>query len=90
MMQGWGVANNSCGKYLSDVAEYQKDAEDAYVSWLAGYATAFNAETPGVLDVLSVTDLDGAIEWVNNYCRQHPTDVFYIAVKRLTEYMQVK
>lgn len=83
----FGVGTNSCGKYLSDVAERD---DVVYFTWLTGYLTAFNHETLGVDDILGGTDIHGAIGWIRNYCQQHPTDDFAIAASRLTDFMMQK
>jgi hypothetical protein len=88
LMKLWGNGSNSCGKYLSQIAEYHRVAEDAYVSWLAGYATALNDDMAGTHDVLRGTDLDGSIAWINKYCSEHPTELFYTAAKKLTEFLR--
>jgi hypothetical protein len=91
----WGsgapmVGTNSCGKYLRDVTVYGDQAEDAYVALLAGYASASNALSPGIQDVLAGTDLDGSIEWIKIYCRDHPTANFFDATAKLTQFLQKK
>ncbi len=96
MYWGFGSGGFSCGKYLSDLSDLSEHAQIcelariAYLAWLQGYLSGFNAQTPGVYNILEGTDIDGAIGWVNNYCQQHPTDTFAIAAIKLTEFMMQK
>lgn len=74
-------AGFSCGKYL------QADPESfsVYKIWVEGYLTAFNEATPGLVDVLRTTDIDGLVGEVTNYCGSHPSESFAEAVVRMVK-----
>ena len=82
----WGHGNSSCGKYLSS----NESVEGDFLTWLAGYFTAFNEFTDDVNDILQGTDLAGGEAWIKNYCLQNPTDNFRTAAGALTKFMQDK
>lgn len=84
----FGVGNNSCDQYVSDAQ--QPDRGFVYETWLSGYLTAFNAYNPGVSDILSGADFDGAIAWIKSYCREHPTVVVHMAAVKLIALMRQK
>ncbi len=69
-------AGMSCGKYLG--ATHESDVAP-YKIWFAGYLTAFNVFHDSLADILKLTDLDGLMGEVNNFCRSHPTWAFGIA-----------
>jgi len=50
-----------------------------YKIWFAGYLTAFNVFHAGLSDILKLTDIDGLMGEVSNFCRSHPTWAFGIA-----------
>ena len=82
----FGVGNRSCDQYVSDAQ--QPDREFVYETWLSGYLTAFNAYNPGVSDILTGTDFDGAVAWIKSYCQDHPTTVVHMAAVNLIQLMQ--
>jgi hypothetical protein len=54
-------------------------------SWLAGYITAYNRQTPDTYDVLGATDFDTALRFIDGYCKAHPLDSLTAAMEALTE-----
>jgi hypothetical protein len=81
-----GDGSKSCNSYLSEDAV----ARVYFKDWVGGYVTAINELTPGVVDILGGTPLTGAMDWIDNYCRQHPADPFYVAAKAMTKSMPAK
>jgi hypothetical protein len=84
----FGVGNRSCEQYVSDAEQPERGF--VYETWLSGYLTAFNAYHPGVSDILTGTDFDGAVVWIKSYCREHPTSVVHMAAVKLIQFMQQK
>jgi hypothetical protein len=84
----FGVGNKSCDQYVADAK--QPDRGFVYETWLSGYLTAFNAYNPGVADILTGMDFDGAVAWIKNYCREHPTVVVHVAAVKFIQFMQHK
>jgi hypothetical protein len=82
-----GFGSTSCDKYIeartsTTGVDYSKHL--GYVAWVAGYITAVNRRTPDVYDVLEKTDMDGALLWIENWCRTNPLELFATAVGTLT------
>ena len=79
-----GVGTDLCGKYLS-----QADSTNViYVAWLTGFLTAIDVTTPSLRNILSGTDIDGAMSWIKDYCQQNPTATFSQAVRALTLFLR--
>lgn len=81
-----GVGNSSCVRYFSEANLQLGDFEN----WLMGFLTAINLTTPGLSDILSGTDLAGAMSWINNYCQENPTRTFSEAARALTIFLRGK
>lgn len=77
----WGVGNNSCFSYLK--ARENNDF-DAYKLYLTGYLTAYNALTPDTFRISGTMDMDGIIEWIDNYCKSKQLDGFLGAISAYT------
>jgi hypothetical protein len=82
----FGVGNRSCDRYVLDARH--PDRGFVYETWLSGYLTAFNAYSPGVSDILMGKDFGSAVEWIKNYCQDHPTVVVHSAAVKLIQSMQ--
>jgi hypothetical protein len=82
----FGVGNKSCDQYVADAG--QSDRGFVYETWLSGYLTAYNAFKPGSSDILTGTDFNSAVVWIQNYCRQHPTAVVHLAAVKFIQFMQ--
>jgi hypothetical protein len=54
-------------------------------SWIAGYISAYNRQTPDTYDVLGTTDFDTALRFIDGYCKAHPLDNLTAAMEALTE-----
>jgi hypothetical protein len=83
----------SCGLWLD--ARASKDANDVRITQLEafvfGYATAYNSLVPGPTvdgkrNVLHV-DIYGQRAFLDQHCREHPTDMFVNAVSALLKHL---
>jgi hypothetical protein len=75
-----GAGTSSCGSFV----EARKNATATmYRTWLTGYFTALNLMSPDTYNLLGSTDIDGAILWVENYCRANPIKNFENAAQAL-------
>lgn len=85
----FGVGHSSCGNYIElkrdSVSEWERSAQR---SWLGGYITAFNFLTPGTKNILNGTDLNGAMGWIENWCRTNPLKSFSDAARMLVLELQ--
>jgi hypothetical protein len=75
---GYGV--QSCGAY---VTERSGGNDNPFRGWLTGYLTRYNYAVGHTYNMLGSTDLDGALLWLENYCRANPLDDFEIATRKL-------
>ena len=84
----WGNGQLSCGAYI-EARNAPKHAvgsyDDTFTQWFLGFVTAYNWENVGNPDWLQDTDVDGAILWLENYCKQHPLESFFYAIAALEQ-----
>lgn len=83
----------SCGQYVAARnegrrGEYRK--QNIHVSWIAGYLTAYNRQTPDTYDIRGQTDMSAMLLWLENYCKQNPLTAFAQTVERLTDELHPK
>ena len=84
-----GQGTQSCGTYVD---ERRKDEWGAMLfgSWIAGYVTAFNLDVSGTYNIMGHTDMQGLLLWLENYCQQHPTELFGVAAQHLRTHLYPK
>jgi len=87
---GWiiyGSGSQPCGRYIMVLDGYQKkiagDAMDYldFMGWLSGFATSQSLQSDE--DVLRGKNSDAITAWLENYCREHPSDDFLTASQKL-------
>jgi len=87
-----GAGVDSCGSYLN----YRQipDAEAVTMStlaWFEGYLTAYNKYLAKGGDVLAGKfDLSSLQDWLDNYCRAHPSDDIVTATKSFLDEMKAR
>lgn len=85
-----GLGNLSCKSFLNE------DEEGAayYLSWLAGYMTAYNHLAEDTYSILGETKTIGQIEsWLRDYCTVNGDETFESATRNLLrnlKYFRVK
>ncbi|MFK7793764.1 MAG: HdeA/HdeB family chaperone [Gammaproteobacteria bacterium] len=85
-----GLGNLSCKSFLSE------DEEGAayYLSWLAGYMTAYNHLAEETYSIMGKTKTIGQIEsWLRDYCTVNGDETFESATRNLLrnlKYFRVK
>jgi hypothetical protein len=77
-----GVGGRSCRTF---VTERSRNNDVNYLMWLAGYLTRYNAATIGAYDILGDTEIDKAMMWLENYCKEHPYQPFDGAAAALVQ-----
>jgi hypothetical protein len=82
-----GYGGKSCGAFISD---HGSRSGSSYATWLTGYITAVNELTPDTYSITGLTDLEGVLGWVENYCKKNPTDLFFDAVKAAVLFLNPK
>ena len=75
-----GLGNSTCNSFLSE------DEEGAayYISWLAGYMTAYNHLAEETYSILG--DSKDAIQiesWLRDYCTVNSAEPFEVAIRNL-------
>ena len=89
---GWiiyGPGSQPCGRYLMVLDGYHKkipnDTMDFFdfMGWLSGYATSQSLQTGE--DVLRGKTFEAITVWLENYCREHPSDDFFTAGTKLLD-----
>ena len=80
----FGAGELPCGRWLADRLEGNPSAKQSEM-WVAGYLTAYNQF---VFREADITDPYGGafvLEWLDGYCREHPSDGLVVAVRQLLE-----
>jgi hypothetical protein len=81
-----GQGNVSCSSWLENHTR-----DDARVAWILGYITAFNQYgSKPESDVSEGTTTEEMMAFINNYCRNHPTDNLYRASAALVDQFRQK
>ena len=83
---GWiiyGPGSQTCGRFVTVLDGYRKkipsDTMDFFdfMGWLSGYATGQSLQSDE--DVLRGKTFEAITLWLENYCREHPSDDFFTA-----------
>jgi hypothetical protein len=70
--QGYGT--KSCGAYTEARKVHESLEVAVYTTWLTGFITAMNHEISDTYNLAGSTDVEGLMGWLDNWCRQHPTE----------------
>jgi hypothetical protein len=89
-----GVGNTACATYLQQTRS-DPGARHAFTQWVLGYITALNAQAPNIQEVYGAADLNAKdlidpmdkepMDWLDDYCIQHPTAPFHVAARQLID-----
>ena len=75
-----GLGNSSCKSFLSE----DEDGAAYYLSWLAGYMTAYNFSQEDTYSILGETKTVEQVEsWLRDYCTVNGHETFEQAVRNL-------
>lgn len=84
----WGIGQISCGRFVQERERRpgNRGPYDAtFRQWLLGFITALNWSAADRRDLLEGSDAEGAMLWVENYCRGKPLDTFLDAALALRQ-----
>ncbi len=85
-----GLGNASCKSFLSE----DDDGAAYYLSWLAGYMTAYNFSQEDTYSILGETKTVAQVEsWLRDYCTVNGNESFEQAVRNLLrnlKYFRIK
>jgi len=76
----YGTGFKSCDTYLSARGE-DTAAQIAFIDWLGGYVSGYNAVSVRTDNALSDADLTPAVYWLDNYCHANPDMHFVDAIQ---------
>ena len=79
-----GVGIELCASFNSARATH-RDVE--FTAWVAGYLSSFDRWTSDVFDIEGNSGFDGAMHWLDDYCRIHPRTPFSIASENLVAFL---
>lgn len=94
---GGGVGSLKCIEFLSAMNKFRQKGGntsvagvmeiDAFGSYVYGFQTGFNMESPGVYDILAPLngDMNATMDWLESWCQKNPTKRFGMGVVRLAE-----
>ena len=75
--------DRSCGEWVEDRKEGGWD-EVADFTWIVGYITAYNRQTPDVYQILGSTDTVSVYLWMDKYCHENPLSSLGVGMNILT------
>lgn len=78
----YGVGRQICTTYL----EARKNggiAEISYKNWVGGYLTATNRVKDDTYNIIGSSDFEGAMAWLDSYCRKNPRNTITMAVANM-------
>jgi hypothetical protein len=82
----WGIGQINCGRFVQE-RERRPGVRGPYDAtfrqWFLGFATALNWIMLSNRDLLASTDAEGAMTWLEDYCRAKPDDTFFDAAVAL-------
>jgi len=79
----YGVGRQTCGAYLEARAN-GGFAEISYKNWMSGYLTASNRSSDDTYNLLGESDFQGAMSWIDLYCKKRPNNTIYMAMANLS------
>ena len=88
--QTMGLGNATCKSFLSE----NEQGAAYYLSWLAGYMTAYNFVQEETYSILGKTkDINQVESWLRDYCTVNGSETFEDAVRNLLrnlKYFRIK
>ena len=61
-----------CGAWVKGRKEEGSWPELVYISWITGYITAYNQQTPDVYSIRGSTGMESVYLWMDKYCQENP------------------
>ena len=79
------VGGRTCDAFLKVRQDKGVSGALRNAAWVGGYLSAYNRLQPDTVNILGATDLDGALAWIENWCRANPRQGEAKALEALTE-----
>jgi hypothetical protein len=77
-----GAGAGSCGEWTNDMQNFEFVAQSDE-AWLAGYLSGYNYNSTDEVDIMKGLDAAARIQWISNYCVNHPLDLIFTAANEL-------
>ncbi len=82
----WSQRAESCRDFRSAIGADTRTTVQANIrGWIAGYLTAYNRMAPETYDILGISDIEAAMQTIENFCKANPLDNLSAAMEALTE-----
>jgi hypothetical protein len=78
--------NDSCGKWTKEHARSSETSRH-HETWIIGFISAYNRETPGIVNLMKGIDYAGWVSWIDNYCKDNPIDDLDDAASALVTFL---
>lgn len=82
----YGVGRQVCQTYL-DARHNGGYSEISYKNWISGYLTSANRSSDDTYNLLGRRDFQGAMVWLDRYCKKQPNNTIYMAMDNLVAVM---
>jgi len=79
----YGVGRQTCETY-KEARNNGGFSEISYKNWISGYLTASNRSSDDTYNLLGETDFQGALVWIDLYCKKHKKNTIYMAMANLS------
>lgn len=97
----WAIGARNCGEYIElgkkvDGAGSRGIGEATALDythtlrWIAGYITSVNWQMPNTYDILGGGDFRSVLLWLENYCREYPSDNLALGMPSLAAELYAK
>lgn len=82
----YGVGRQTCQTYM-EARKTGGVSEISYKNWISGYLTSSNRATDDTYNLLGGTDFQGAMVWLDLYCKKNKKNTVYMGIANLTAVM---
>ena len=83
-----GHGKHSCDEFVNHKSSLF--TQTYYFVWLQGYVSHYNKVTAETVDIWQDMDFNGAILWIENFCRNHPLEDVHAAAIALIDELYPK
>lgn len=82
----WSQRPESCRAFRHAMGSDTRTPAQANIrGWIAGYLTAYNRMAPETYDILGISNIEAALETIENFCKANPLENLTAAMEVVTE-----
>lgn len=82
----WSQRPDSCREFLRVHPTGERRPESVGVrSWISGYLSAYNRQTPDTFDITGITDFEQVVLSVEKFCKANPLADVSAAMEAVTD-----